>query len=51
MSSFQKDRMVHFNGFEKLDVFYDYPYGVRSGDLDEKGVIESLPCTIKLFSN
>ena len=26
---------VHFNDLNRLDVFYDYPYGVRSGDLDE----------------
>ena len=42
---------VHFNGLEKLDVFYDYPYGIRLVNLQGKGIIEGFPCTIELFSN
>jgi hypothetical protein len=41
---------VHFNDLEKLDVFYDYPYGIRSVNMYKKGIIESFPCAIKLFS-
>ena len=42
---------VHFNGLEKLDVFYDYPYGIRSVNMYRKGIIESIPCAIELYSN
>ena len=38
------------NDLEKLDVFYDYPYGIRSVNMYKKGIIESFPCAIKLFS-
>ena len=41
---------VHFNSFDKMDIFYDYPYGVRSVNLPDKGIIRSFPCTIQLFS-
>ena len=41
---------IHFNGLEKLYVFYDYPYGVRSVNLPDKGIITGFPCTIQLFS-
>ena len=41
---------VHFNSFKKLDIFYDYPYGVRSINLFNKGILAGFPCSIKLFS-
>ena len=40
---------VHFNALEKLDVFYDYPYGVRSVNLPDKAIITGFPCTNQLF--
>ena len=42
---------VHFNGFEKLDVFFDYPYGIRLVNQYGEGIIEGMPCTIELYSN
>jgi hypothetical protein len=42
---------VHFNSLEKLDVFYDYPYGIRSVNLHGKDIIEDFSCTIELYSN
>ena len=41
---------VHFNSFDKMDIFYDYPFGYRSLDLLNKGVFSSAPCNIKLFA-
>ena len=38
---------VHFNGLEKIDVFFDYPYGIRS----ENQNIEGISCVIDLYSN
>jgi len=42
---------VHFNSLEKLDVFYDYPFGIRSLNLKGKNIIEDLSCTIELYSS
>ena len=42
---------VHFNGLEKLDVFFDYPYGIRLVNQYGEGIIEGMPCTIELYSN
>ena len=42
---------IHFNSFDKLDIFYDYPLGLRAFDLDNKGVVAGLPCKIQLLSN
>ena len=41
---------VHFNSFDKIDIFHDYPFGSRSLDLLNKGVLSRLPCKIKLFA-
>ena len=38
---------VHFNGLEKIDVFFDYPYGIRSINQN----VEGIPCAIELYSN
>ncbi|MDP6055073.1 MAG: hypothetical protein QF879_22260 [Candidatus Latescibacteria bacterium] len=40
---------VHFNSFDKMDIFHDYPFGYRSLDLLNKGILSSVPCNIKLF--
>ena len=42
---------IHFNSFNKLDIFYDYPLGLRTFDLENKGVVSGLPCDIQLLSN
>lgn len=41
---------VHFNSFDKIDIFYDYPFGYRSLDLTNKGAFSSVPCTIHLYA-
>ncbi len=41
---------VYFNSFDKMDIFHDYPFGYRSLDLLNKGVLSSVPCNIKLFA-
>ena len=41
---------VHFNSFDKMDIFYDYPFGYRSLDLLNKGVLSNVPCNIQLFA-
>lgn len=41
---------VHFNSFDKIDIFYDYPFGYRSLDLLNKGVLSNVPCNIKLLA-
>ena len=41
---------VHFNNLEKMDIFYDYPFGNRSVNMQGKGVVEDFPCSIELFS-
>ena len=42
---------IHFNVLDKLDIFYDYPFGVRSANLYKKGIVKSVPCSIELFSS
>lgn len=41
---------VHFNGFNKIDVFYDYPFGFRSINQQKVGTVKNFPCSIELFS-
>jgi hypothetical protein len=41
---------VHFNSFETMDIFLDYPFRYRSADLQNKGVLPNVPCNIKLFA-
>ena len=42
---------AHFNSFNKIDIFYDYPYGERFINFSNNGVVTNFPCTIQLFSN
>ena len=42
---------THFNNFEKLDVFYDYPFSSRSDQLKNKGIMQDINCEIELFSS
>ena len=37
---------IHFNSFDKLDVFYDYPFGFRRN----KGIMQSIDCKIEIFT-
>ena len=41
---------IHFNSFDKLDVFYDYPYGFRSNLTNNKRILQNVDCTIEMFS-
>ena len=41
---------THFNSFEKLDVFYDYPFGLRSNLTKNKRILQNVDCTIEMFS-
>ena len=41
---------IHFNCFDKLDVFYDYPFGFRRNQIINKGIIQSIDCKIKIFT-
>ena len=40
---------VHFNCFENIDIFYDFPFGIRSKTLDN-GIMNGFPCKIKLYA-
>jgi hypothetical protein len=42
---------THFNNFEKLDIFYDYPFSSRSDQLKNKGIMQDINCKIELFSS
>ena len=41
---------IHFNSFDKLDVFYDYPFGFRRNQIINKGIIQSIDCKIEMYS-
>ena len=41
---------IHFNSFDKLDVFYDYPFGVRRNQIINKGIMQSIDCKIEIFT-
>ena len=41
---------THFNSFDKLDIFYDYPFGSRSYKLKNEGIMQGIDCIIELFS-
>ena len=41
---------THFNSFDKLDVFYDYPFGSRSKQIKNKGIMQGIDCKIEIFS-
>jgi len=41
---------AHFNCFNKIDIFYDYPYGERSMEFSNNGSITNFFCSIKIFS-
>ena len=40
---------VHFNCFDKIDIFYDYPFGYRSLGLNNSGIYSNIPCSINIF--
>ena len=41
---------THFNSFEKLDIFYDYPFGSRNYKIKNEGIIQGIDCVIEMFS-
>ena len=41
---------IHFNSFDKLDVFYDYPFGFRRNQIINKGIMQSIDCKIEIFT-
>ena len=41
---------IHFNSFDKLDVFYDYPFGLRRNQIINKRIIQSIDCKIEIFT-
>jgi len=41
---------THFNSFEKLDIFYDYPFGSRSYKIKNEGIMQCIDCKIEMFS-
>ena len=41
---------IHFNSFDKLDVFYDYPFGSRRNKIKNKGIMQGIDCKIEMFS-
>ena len=42
---------IHFNSFDKLDVFYDYPFGYRRSQTINRGIMQSIDCKIEIFTN
>ena len=38
---------THFNSFDKLDVFYDYPFGFRRNQIINKRIIQNIDCKIE----
>ncbi len=42
---------VFFNNFNKIDIFYDYPFGYRSMYFKNNGIISNIPCEIQIFRN
>ena len=42
---------THFNSFEKLDVFYDYPFGLRGKLSKNKRILQNVDCIIEMFSS
>ena len=41
---------THFNRFDKLDVFYDYPFSSRRNQINNKGIMQGMDCKIEMFS-
>jgi len=41
---------THFNSFNKLDVFYDFPFGFRRDQIINKGIMQSIDCKIEMYS-
>ena len=41
---------IHFNNFKTMDVFFDYPFGLRGIESKNKGILKSIPCKIELFA-
>jgi len=37
---------IHFNVSNRMDIFYDYPFGIRTGE----NIVKNHPCKIQLFS-
>jgi hypothetical protein len=41
---------LHFNSFEKVDIFFDYPFGKRNRNLKNGGVMQGVNCKIEMYS-
>lgn len=41
---------IHFNRFDRVDIFYDFPFGNRSMKSKQQGVFRGVDCKLKLFS-
>tara|TARA_X000000368_G_C23022562_1_gene708678 strand:+ start:182 stop:895 length:714 start_codon:yes stop_codon:yes gene_type:complete len=41
---------VHFNSFDKVEVFYDYPFGNRLEKFHNNKIIQKFKCKINIFS-
>ena len=42
---------IHFNSFDKLDLFYDHPFNLRRNQIKNNGIMEGIDCKIKMFIN
>ena len=42
---------THFNSLNRIDIFYDYPFGYRSKKLIDKGIYKNMMCEIELLTN
>ena len=42
---------THFNSLNKMDIFYDYPFGNRNEKLKNKGIYKNMICEIELLTN
>ena len=42
---------AHFNSLNRMDIFYDYPFGYRSKKLTDKGIYRNMMCEIELLTN